>query len=186
MSTGTKGPRLFDWALLPMQHRWEEDGRHFLLIRRCLDDPSQTAYYFVFAPLGTTLAEMVQAIGARWRIEEGFETGKALGLEDYEVRGFRAWYRYITLVMLVAACLAVICAQRRMNAPASSQTESASPTCPLLPLTIPEVQHLLALLLWPPPRNAVLVLAWSGFRRCHQSRASYFHTKRRCASGECA
>jgi hypothetical protein len=128
---------------------------------------------------------MVQAIGARWRIEESFESGKALGLEDYEVRTFRAWYRYITLVMLVAACLAVIWAQMRMQASVSSQAESACPTYPLLPLTISEVQHLLALLLWPPPRSAVLVLSWSWWRRCHQSRASYFHTKRRCASGKC-
>jgi len=73
-----------------------DDGRHFLLVRRCLDNPSEKAYYFVFAPLGTTLAEMVQAIGARWEIEECFETGKAMGLEDYEVRGFTAWYRHVT------------------------------------------------------------------------------------------
>lgn len=58
MSEGTKGPRLFEWALLPILHQWEDDGRHWLLIRRCLDDPSEKAYYFVFAPAGTTLAEM--------------------------------------------------------------------------------------------------------------------------------
>jgi hypothetical protein len=28
MSDGTKGPRLFDWALVPMLHRWEDDGCH--------------------------------------------------------------------------------------------------------------------------------------------------------------
>ena len=161
MSTGTKGPRLFEWALLPIQHRWEADGRHFLLVRRCLDDPGETAYYFVFAPPNATLAEMVQAIGARWRIEEGFETGKAMGLEDYQVRGWLAWYRHITLVMLVAGCLAVLCARMRIQAE-SPQTESACPTYPLLPLTIPEVRHLLALLLWPAASQrgpgAVLVL----------------------------
>jgi SRSO17 transposase len=69
-SDGTKGPRLFDWALLPILHQWEDDGRHFLLIRRCLDEKVAKAYYFVFAPPGTTLAEMVQAIGQRWCIEE--------------------------------------------------------------------------------------------------------------------
>jgi SRSO17 transposase len=49
MSEGTKGPRLFDWAVIPILHGWEDDGRHFLLICRCLDDPSEKAYYFVFA-----------------------------------------------------------------------------------------------------------------------------------------
>src|SRR5579859_1224584 len=38
-------------------------------------------------------------------IEECFQTGKEIGLEDYEVRGFTAWYRHVTLVMIVAACL---------------------------------------------------------------------------------
>jgi len=32
MSEGTKGPRLFDWAAVPMLHRWEDDGRHWVLI----------------------------------------------------------------------------------------------------------------------------------------------------------
>ncbi len=65
MSEGTKGPRLFDWACVPILHRWEEDGRHWLLIRRSLTDPQEKAYYFVFGPPGTTLPQMVTAIGAR-------------------------------------------------------------------------------------------------------------------------
>ena len=61
MSEGTKGPRLFDWAIVPLLHQWEDDARHCLLIRRSLADPSEKAYYFVFAPPGTTLQEMVKA-----------------------------------------------------------------------------------------------------------------------------
>ena len=183
MSNGTKGPRLFDWAVMPILHRWEDDGRHFLLVRRCLDDPSEKTYYFVFAPLGTTLAEMVKAIGQRWCIEECFETGKEMGLEDYEVRCWTAWYRHITLVMIVEACLAGICAVIRMLTTEPPSKQGTPPTCPLLALTLPEVRHLLAHLLWPLPRSATLLLAWSWWRRCHQSRASYFHTKRRCAAG---
>jgi hypothetical protein len=52
--------------------------------------------------------------------------------------------------------------------------------CPVIPLTIPEVRHLLAYLLWPPPRSEPLRLSWSWWRRCHQSRARFFHTRRRC------
>ncbi len=181
MSQGTKGSRLFDWAVMPMLHRCADDGRHFLLIRRCIDDPSEKAYYFVFAPLGTTLVEMVQAIGQRWKIEECFEIGKGIGLEDYEVRSFTAWYRHVTLVMLVQACLAGICAATRMPPAESPPQAGTSFTCPLLPLTIPEVRHVLACLLWPPPRSPTLLLSWSWWRRRHQSRASYFHTQRRAA-----
>ena len=78
MSQGTKGPRLFDWALLPVVHQGVVDGCHWLLIRRCTDDPDEKAYYLVFAPPATTLQEMVSAIGARWHIEEDLEATKDL------------------------------------------------------------------------------------------------------------
>src|SRR6266566_3499640 len=94
MSEGTKGPRLFDWAVLPILHQWEDDGRHWLLIRRSLTNPQELCYYLVFAAKGSTLQEMVQAIGARWHIEEEFENAKDLGLDHYEVRSFLGWYRH--------------------------------------------------------------------------------------------
>jgi hypothetical protein len=68
-SQGTKGERLFDWARLPVMHAGTVDGRHWLVIRRCLDDPDELAYYLVYAPLDTPLSIMVQAIGARWHSE---------------------------------------------------------------------------------------------------------------------
>jgi SRSO17 transposase len=68
MSEGTKGPRLFDWAVVPILQQWEQDGRHWLLLRRSLTDPRDIAYYFVFAEPATTLLEMVKAIGQRWPI----------------------------------------------------------------------------------------------------------------------
>jgi hypothetical protein len=49
-SLGTKGERLFDRAILPWMQAGTVDGRHFLVIRRCLDDPSLLAFYLVFAP----------------------------------------------------------------------------------------------------------------------------------------
>src|SRR5258708_18383800 len=133
MSEGTKGPRLFDWACVPILHRWEEDGRHWLLIRRSLTDPQEKAYYFVFGPPGTTLCEMVQAIGARWHIEEDFETTKDMGLDQYEVRSWIGWYRHITLVMLAHAFLLAICAHdfplaSPVLVPEASATRDARPT----------------------------------------------------------
>ena len=94
MSEGTKGPRLFDWAYVPILHGWEDDRRHWVLMRRSLSDPAEKAYYFVFAPKATTLHEMVKAIGARWHIEEDFENTKDMGLDQYEVRSWTAWYRH--------------------------------------------------------------------------------------------
>lgn len=82
MGEGTKGPRWFDWACLPMLYRSEDDRQHWLLVRRALSDPTDKRYYFVFGPLGTTLAQMVAAIAARWCIEEDFQTSKGLGLDQ--------------------------------------------------------------------------------------------------------
>ena len=72
-------------AYVPILHRWQEDGHHFLLIRRSITDPQEMRYSFVFAPAGTTLQEMVQASGARWHIEEDFANAKDMGLDQYEV-----------------------------------------------------------------------------------------------------
>ncbi|HEY6408154.1 MAG TPA: IS701 family transposase, partial [Ktedonobacteraceae bacterium] len=132
---------------------------------------------------------MVTAIGARWHIEEDFETAKDLGLDHYEVRSFVAWYRHITLVMLAHAFLTGICAQAipLASPPLAGETpatlDAAGDARPLLPLTVPEVRHLLGHLIWPPPSSVKLVLAWSWWRRWHQSLASYFHTKRRLEAG---
>ncbi len=182
MSEGPKGPRLFDWAILPMLHQWEDDGRHWLLIRRSLADPKEKAYYFVFAPQGTTLREMVKAIGTRWRVEENFENGKDLGMDHYEVRSFLGWYRHITLVLVALAYLAGICATERFPTGHPTTSESA-PQPRVLPLTIPEVRHLLARLIWPLSSSTRRVLTWSWWRRCHQSTASYYHIKRRLKAG---
>jgi hypothetical protein len=181
MGEGTKGPRWFDWACLPMLSRCQDDGQHWLLIRRNPTDPTDNRYYFVFGPEGTTLAEMVEAIGARWCIEEDFQTGKGLGLDQYEVRTWTAWYRHITLVMLALAALSSICAQGQ--APEAAEQDSTPQKPALLPLTGPEVAHLLAPLIWPHPHNAPLLLAWSWWRRCHRSRAIYYHSKRRLKAG---
>lgn len=181
MSQGTKGPRLFDWALLPIVHQGAVDGRHFLLIRRCLDDPNEKAYYLVFCPVGTPLSEIVLAIGARWHVEEDLQATKdLLGLDQYEVRSFSGWYRHITLVMLTYAALVGIRVSDRSHLP---QTEPVCACPPLLPITTSEIHHLLAQLLFPSPSAAPFVLAWSQWRRLHQSWASHYHSRARLKAG---
>jgi hypothetical protein len=169
-------------AAVPILHRWQDDGRHFLLIRRNISDPQEKRYHFVFAPKGTTLQQMVQASGARWHIEEDFENAKDLGLDHYEVRSFAGWYRHVTLVLVALAYLAGICATERCSSVPSTTLRSPGPSA-VLALTVPEVHHLLARLIWPPSSSVRLVLAWSWWRRSHQRLASYYHTKRRLKAG---
>jgi SRSO17 transposase len=140
-SQGTKGERLFDWARLPLVERGAPDGRHWLVFRRCLDEPHDLAYYLVCAPPATPLSLMVQAIGARWHIEEDLHASKDLGLDHYEVRSYLGWYRHLTLVLLAYAFLVSLCVPAPRPLPAQ----------PLIALTPSEVRHLLARLIWPAP-----------------------------------
>jgi SRSO17 transposase len=111
--SGAKGDRLYEWALVEL-YRWMTPvGTHRLLIRRSLEDPQERAYYIVFSPQGAALEDLVRVAGRRWMIEIAFEVAKQeVGLDQYEVRNWGAWYHFITLAMFAHAFLAV----QRVNA----------------------------------------------------------------------
>ena len=112
---GAKGPRLYDWAALPLRPLRAQGWAHWLFVRRSLSDPSDLTYYVCFAPSETPLEQLVWVAGQRWRIEACFESAKGeVGLDQYEVRKWASWYRHITLAMLAHAYLVVI----RMHAAA--------------------------------------------------------------------
>jgi len=96
-------------ALLPDEAEATSQRARWVLIRRNLSDRSERAYYRVYAPATTTLAQVVRVTGSRWKIEEGYEQAKGeVGLDQYEVRTWRAWYRYVTLALLAYAALVVM------------------------------------------------------------------------------
>jgi SRSO17 transposase len=183
MSEGTKGPRLFDWACVPVLHQGRDDGWHSLLIRRTIEPTPVLTYYLVFAPPDTSLQAKVNALGGRWRIEEDFENGKDLGLDQYEVRSLLGWYRHITLVMLALAFLVSIASAARHPDPPPPSPLTAPTPGEMCPLSVPEARHLLARLLFPLPSSVPLVIAWSAWRRWHQRLACFFHTRRRLKAG---
>jgi SRSO17 transposase len=176
-SMGTKSERCFDWARLPVLHAGVHDGRSWLLVRRPLNDPTQLAFILVWASPDTDLASMVQAYGARWHVEEDFHLGKALGLDQYEVRSFVGWYRHITLVLLAAALLVHTALRLTQN-----ETDPAESAPALIGWTAAEVQHLLTHALFPAPSGIPFIQAWSLFRRFHQYGARDAHRRRRHAS----
>ncbi len=105
---GAKGPRLYDWARVPIRALPEPGWDYWLLVRRSLADPTDLAYYVCFCPAETPLAELVRVAGTRWAIEESFEKAKGeVGLDQYEVRRWPGWYRHITLALLAHAFLTV-------------------------------------------------------------------------------
>jgi SRSO17 transposase len=107
---GSQGPRYYDWGWQELSYRLTPAGwKQWLLARRSLSDPSELAYYLVFAPETVSLQQAVQVAGSRGPVEEAFELAKQqLGLDEYEVRHWHGWYRHITLVMFALAFLTVV------------------------------------------------------------------------------
>jgi SRSO17 transposase len=102
---GSKGERLYDWAIAPAGQ-----GRQ-LLIRRSITS-GELAFYLCWSPKAVTLAELVKVAGARWAVEETFQAAKnETALDHYQVRKHVAWYRHITLALAAQAWLAVTAAR---------------------------------------------------------------------------
>ena len=106
---GAKGPRWYDWRWVSLADPVDPTWRRWLLVRRSLSEPTDLTAYVVFAPLPTTLEEVVRVAGSRWTVESSFEAAKGeVGLDQYEVRSWTAWYRHITLAMWALALLTVM------------------------------------------------------------------------------
>jgi SRSO17 transposase len=127
---GAKGPRVYDWAWVPLYRMPEPEWGHWLLVRRSVAKPEELAYYVVFGASGTTLPEAVQVAGTRWAVEETIETSKGeVGLDQYEVRHWTPWYRYLTLAMLAHAYLCVLRAHAREKGGAPSARPFGDRSC---------------------------------------------------------
>ena len=104
---GSKGPRLYDWALVRLAAPSAAGFEQALVIRRPLDaphDPKKLAYSLTFAPVGTLFETLIAVAGRRWTIEESLEAAKGeVGLAHYEVRHYHGWYRHMTLAMLAVS-----------------------------------------------------------------------------------
>jgi SRSO17 transposase len=73
----------------------------WLLLERSCDQQSPLKYYLSNAAANCPLAEMIRAAHSRWTVEDCFLRGKdEVGLDEYEVRGWRGWHHHMTLVFL--------------------------------------------------------------------------------------
>jgi SRSO17 transposase len=123
---GAQGPRRYDWAAVPLRPALRAGWLHGLLLRRHPERTDELAYYLVYAPVETPLAEIVRAAGARWTIDDLFKLAKGqVGLDHYEVRSWHGWYRHITLALLALAAL-TIGARKKGGQPARTTSRSPS------------------------------------------------------------
>ena len=120
VGAGTKGPRLFEWAAVPINHPYDpQRWQRWLLVRRSCKDPEALAFYLAFGPAGTPLEVLARVAGRRWAVEEAFAQGKGeVGLDEYEVRSWVGWHRHMTLA-LAALALLVLTRARLFARPAS-------------------------------------------------------------------
>jgi SRSO17 transposase len=113
---GSQGPRWYEWACFRLPYASAPGMAHWLLIRRDVNEPLERAYFRVSGPEETSIAEMVRVAGLRWAIEAGLEQAKGeVGLDQYQVRRWDAWYRHITLALLAHAFLEVTRATGELN-----------------------------------------------------------------------
>jgi hypothetical protein len=90
---GHKGPRLYDWAVASLPDT------------------------------GTADEQLVRVAGTRWAVEECFPTAKnEVGLDEYQVRRYDAWYRHITLAMWAMVTMAPPTPVPRPNQPLPAKT----------------------------------------------------------------
>jgi SRSO17 transposase len=129
--SGTKGERICDWAYLELANlttaAFGSDAPGFwtrgLLIRRSIADQS-LAFFTTWCPAGTGVETLVRVEGARWAVEDAFETTKnELGLDHNETRSWHGWHRHVSLVMLAFAMLAAV--RRRANETAPQKSRIA-------------------------------------------------------------
>ena len=178
---GSKGQRWYAWALLATA-----SPRHHLLIRRHLAT-GELAFHYCHTPQGqpVSMARLVRAAGLRWPVEEDFEFGKdCFGLDQSQVRLYTAIARHTALVMAALAICAVTAALLRdrtdTQAPLPVTPDQPPPPDPgMIPLTVPQVKHLLpAPLTRLPPGHADRWLDW---KRRHQALARWYHQRTRLA-----
>ncbi|MDR0305430.1 MAG: IS701 family transposase [Chitinispirillales bacterium] len=109
---GSKGERLYDWLMIPINPGSLAGYKRTLLIRRSKSAPDELRAYICFAPEDTLKEKYAEVAGTRWTIETCFKESKSeVGLDQYEVRSYDGWYKHITLACIALAFLTVLSSQ---------------------------------------------------------------------------
>ena len=177
--TATKGAKDYDWAMISIEADdtppgTQPDGQdwptgHSVLLARRHRYTRKISYFRAWTPTPVSLADLVAVVCARWHVEEDFQLSKrTVGLDQGQVRTWTSWHRWSTAALTAYAILVV--------ATLLEHAASTDDPLDLVPISCPELQHLLATtLLPPPPRDHTYVTYWSHWRRHHQTVAQRCH-----------
>jgi SRSO17 transposase len=122
---GAKGPLAFQFA---RWRCWAIRGKRpgppvWVVARRSLGREPEIKYYVTNADEQTPLETLALAASTRYEVEQFFEEAKgALGLADYEARGWASWHHHMSLVALAHLFLM----QTRRDLKASQPTMTLS------------------------------------------------------------
>ena len=102
-------PTSAGWLRIELSEGCAVGMERWLLIRRDAHKPDEDAYWLAYGPAETSNEELVRVCDTRWQIEECFGQAKGeVGLDQYEVRTWVAWHRFVTLCLLAHAYLVVV------------------------------------------------------------------------------
>lgn len=92
-------------------------ARQWLITREDIDT-GEVKYQLSNAPVNITLEELVKMSCSRYWIERAIEDAKdTAGLDEYEVRSYRAWYHHTAMSMLAILFLIRMQHKHRANTP---------------------------------------------------------------------
>lgn len=103
---------------------------------------------------------------------------RSVGLDEAQVRGYRARKRHTALALAAYALLAIA------SALANDPDQRAPADCGMTAPTVPEIQRLLTTTIGgriPVNQYIEYQLAWSNWRRRHQARSRWHHYRTRLA-----
>ena len=107
---GAKGPRLYDWQAFEIEPWGRPRGwKRVMLVRRSKTDKTDLRAHICYGPTGTPDEKFIEEAGKRWTVESCFQESKSeVGLDQYEVRSYTAWYNHITFSCIALALLSVL------------------------------------------------------------------------------
>jgi SRSO17 transposase len=117
---GAKGPLVYAFAA---RRVWAV--RHgaagppiWLLVRRTLEEPTETKYYVSNGAASTPLSVLAQVACRRHKVEEFFEDAKSyLGMAQYETRSWVGWHHHMSLVAMAHLFVTLTCRDLKKETP---------------------------------------------------------------------
>jgi SRSO17 transposase len=154
---GSQGPSAYEWA---HQEIWLEDAAYGLLMRRL---GTEVRFFLTWSPEHRDLVYWVRQIVGRWDIERCFQEAKQeVGLDEYQVRKWQAWYRHLLLAWVLVwrlSRLKLLHAHERW--------------------TLPQVRQLMRIPWLAKGSPIEHLLDWLQWRRKHNAKSAKSHRKRR-------